>query len=67
MEQNSLKALYQLVVHCCECLSLWKLLCEYQLHLTAKDLSPVRAHGGGRGRGGGEGEKDEGTIEDMVF
>lgn len=42
MELSSLKALYQLVVHCCELLSLWKLLCEYQLHLTAKELTNVR-------------------------
>ena len=46
MEQSSLKALNQLVAHCCEFLSLWKLLCEYQLHLTAKALSDVR-----KGRG----------------
>lgn len=42
MEQNSLKAVYQLVVHCCEFLSLWKLLCEYQLQLTVKELTNVR-------------------------
>lgn len=42
MELSSLKAVYQLVVHCCELLSLWKLLCEYQLHLTAKELTNVR-------------------------
>ncbi|CAI8052459.1 Nuclear pore complex protein Nup155 [Geodia barretti] len=39
MEQNSLKALHQLLVHCCEFLSLWKLLCEYQLNLTIKDVT----------------------------
>ena len=48
MEQNSLKALHQLLVHCCEFLSLWKLLCEYQLNLTIKDVTNVsRQLGGG--------------------
>ena len=41
-EQNSLKTLHQLLVHCCEFLLLWKLLCEHQLHLTVKDLTTVR-------------------------
>jgi nuclear pore complex protein Nup155 len=38
-EQNSLKALHELIVHCCEFLALWKLLCEYQLQLTVKELT----------------------------
>ena len=37
-ELNSLHFLYLLVVRCCECVSLWKLLCDYQLHLTVTDL-----------------------------
>ena len=37
-ELNSLHFLYLLVVRCCECLSLWKLLCDYQLHLTVSGL-----------------------------
>ena len=37
-ELNSLHFLYLLVLRCCECLSLWKLLCDYQLHLTISGL-----------------------------
>ena len=37
-ELNSLHFLYLLVVRSCECLSLWKLLCEYQLHLIVTGL-----------------------------
>ena len=37
-ELNSLHFLYLLVVRCCECLSLWKLLCDYQLNLTVSVL-----------------------------
>lgn len=41
VEHNSFNNIYQLVVQCCECLSLWKLLCEHQFHLTANGLSLV--------------------------
>lgn len=37
-EFDSTRFLYQLVVRCYECLSLWKLVCEYQLHLTVSGL-----------------------------
>ena len=40
-ERNSFNNIYHLVVQCCECLSLWKLLCEHQFHLTANGLSLV--------------------------
>ena len=40
LEHNSLLNLYHLVLQCCECLSLWKLLCEYQFHLTVDGMKP---------------------------
>lgn len=42
-EFDSTRFLYQLVVRCYECLSLWKLICEYQIHLTISGLSKVRS------------------------
>ena len=42
-EYDSTRLLYQLVVRCYECLSLWKLLCEYHIHLTVAGLSKVRS------------------------
>ena len=40
-EFDSTRFLYQLVVHCYEVLSLWKLLCEYNIHLTVTGLVKV--------------------------
>lgn len=42
-EFDSTRYLYQLVVRCYECLSLWKLICEFQLHFTISRMSKVHA------------------------
>lgn len=42
-EYDSTRYLYQLVIRCYECLSLWKLLCEYQIHPTVAALGKVRS------------------------
>ena len=47
-EFDSTRYLYQLIVRCYECLSLWKLLCEYHMDSTVAKLSKVGQ--GGRGR-----------------
>lgn len=39
LERSSLTSLHLLVEHSCQCLSLLKLLCEHQLHLTVQKLS----------------------------
>jgi nuclear pore complex protein Nup155 len=39
MEHYSLQCLYSLINKCCESLSLWKLLCEYEFEATASHLS----------------------------
>ena len=41
MEQKSLHEVYQLVVMCCECASLWRLLCEAQVSQVIGRLSAV--------------------------
>lgn len=38
-EQNSLHNICSLVTQCCESLSLWKLVCEHELHVVAEGLS----------------------------
>ena len=59
MEQHSLHNVYQLVVRCCECVSLWRILCEGNMSLTAEKLVTVSVIGqskqgeGGRGENGG--------------
>lgn len=44
LEKTSLHNIYHLLNRCCECLSLWKLLCEHQLHLVARNLDQVVVH-----------------------
>ena len=41
MESHSLNNICQLISHCCECLSLWKVLCEHQFDLVANGLDQV--------------------------
>ncbi len=40
-EFDSTRFLYQLVVRCYECISLWKLICEYHIHPTVSGLTKV--------------------------
>ena len=41
IERTSLQNLHHLIVRCCESLSLWKLLCEYQFDVVANKLDEV--------------------------
>ena len=41
MEQHSLHSVYQLVLMCCECVALWRVLCEGNMNLTAGKLGAV--------------------------
>ncbi len=41
-EYDSTRYLYQLVVRCYECVSLWRLLCERQFPLVINGLSKVK-------------------------
>ena len=55
MEQHSLHSVYRLVVMCCECVALWRVLCEGNMNLTAGKLGAVswgeRGGSGGKERG----------------
>lgn len=52
MEQHSLHSVYQLVVMCCECVALWRVLCEGNMNLTAGKLGVVSGKGVRNGEGG---------------
>ena len=41
VEQRSLHFVYRLVNMCCECVSLWRLLCEGNVSLVAERLNSV--------------------------
>ena len=66
MEQHSLHSVYQLVLMCCECVALWRVLCEGNMNLTAGKLGAVsgrreRGEESGKREGKKEGERSEGS------
>ena len=63
-EQHSLHSVHLLVVMCCECVALWRVLCEGNMNLTAEKLGAVS---GGGERGVGKGERGVGEEERGVW
>ena len=59
-EQHSLHSVHLLVVMCCECVALWRVLCEGNMNLTAEKLGAVSGRGE---RGVGKGERGVGEEE----
>lgn len=60
MEQHSLHSVYQLVVMCCECVALWRVLCEGNMNLTAGKLGAVSEGGKESGEESGKREGRKG-------